>query len=1139
MTADSILLSKDIAARHDSLDVGRSFIVQAPAGSGKTELLIQRYLALLAVVECPEEVLAITFTRKAAEEMRVRVIDALRKSRDGIEPDTEHEKLTQTLANAVLTCDIRNDWQLIESPRRMRIDTVDAFSAGIARSLPLGSGLGGADTTIADAEILTIYREAAAATLDYLAVDSAAAGNVEQILVHLDNNVALYVAYLVQMLASREQWLDITGSGIRASADGDAARRQLEANITDVVQRHLAAVLSLLAPVAAKDLPHLLEYAAYNLEKEGKTEHRLAGFTNDGGLPAAKIVDQGRWLGIADLLLTRNGEWRKRVTKNDGFPVDNKEAKTELIEVITAMRNVPGLQTSLARCRLLPEPRYDDGQWEVLLALFELLPLAVAELRRIFGERGVTDHNEVAISAARALGSSDDPGEIAMMLDYHVQHLLVDEMQDTSIAQYDLLRKLTAGWSPNDGRTIFCVGDPMQSIYRFRDAEVGEFLIAREGGIGSVQLEALTLRQNFRSGENLVHWFNTVFSQIMPLRDDVRAGAISYTESTPTADKIGQGKCQVHPLFDAGPEQEAMVTLDVIRECLAADESDDVTVLVRSRAQVAALLPALRREQIEYQAVEIERLTDVPEIIELIALTRALCHEDDRLAWLALLRSPAVGMMWADIHALVREHGRQTVSELVKNHDKVATLSPDGQQRLALFFDRIAPFRHANRVRGLREQVELAWHAIGGPTLLVDDEQLENVYRYLETISRISEAGTLRDVRELEHRLDEERVTGSASSDCRLRVMTMHKAKGLQFDHVILPSLGRSVRGSRKAVLSWLNLPDSEGRNEMIISPVGPRAALENDPLHRFIEEIDKDKNRMELDRLLYVSCTRAKKTLHLVGSVRTVKEGESLSRPDTRSLLSRLWPVVESDYERGFRTHSHIVRENEWTDKVLFVEPELWRMTQDWNPPVNVSIPGPERSQPTATDEDKPVDYYWVGSAARHAGTIVHRWLHRISEKRLDIENLIPEQQTAITRRWATGLGVPPAELKGVCKRVEEALRGILGDPKGCWVLHGEGYAEMALSGIVDGHLESVVIDRVRVDADGTHWVIDYKTSTHEGSDLDGFLDQEADRYRAQLMRYTSLYSAFSGAPVKTALYFPLLQEFREVDCSARLGEK
>ena len=593
MTADSILLEKDITARHDALDVGRSFIVQAPAGSGKTELLIQRYLALLAVVECPEEVLAITFTRKAAEEMRVRVIDALRKSRDGIEPATQHEKLTQTLANAVLTCDVRNDWQLIESPGRMRIDTVDAFSAGIARSLPLGSGLGGADTTIADAEILTIYREAAAATLDYLAVDNAAAGNVEQILVHLDNNVALYVAYLVQMLASREQWLDITGSGIRTSADGDAARRQLEANITDVVQRHLAAVLSLLAPVAAKDLPHLLEYAAYNLQKEGKTEHRLAGFAKDGGLPAAKIADQGRWLGIADLLLTRNGEWRKRVTKNDGFPVDNKEAKTELIEVITAMRNVPGLQTSLARCRLLPEPRYDDGQWKVLLALFELLPLAVAELRRIFGERGITDHNEVAISAARALGSSDDPGEIAMILDYQVQHLLVDEMQDTSIAQYDLLRKLTAGWSPNDGRTIFCVGDPMQSIYRFRDAEVGEFLIAREGGIGSVQLEALTLRQNFRSGENLVHWFNTVFSQIMPLRDDVRAGAISYTESTPTADKIGQGKCQVHPLFDADPEQEAMVTLDVIRECLAAGETDNVTVLVRSRAQVAALLPVL------------------------------------------------------------------------------------------------------------------------------------------------------------------------------------------------------------------------------------------------------------------------------------------------------------------------------------------------------------------------------------------------------------------------------------------------------------------------------------------------------------------------------------------------------------------
>jgi ATP-dependent exoDNAse (exonuclease V) beta subunit len=187
------------------------------------------------------------------------------------------------------------------------------------------------------------------------------------------------------------------------------------------------------------------------------------------------------------------------------------------------------------------------------------------------------------LAAGRALGSGDEPGEGALLLDYRIQHLLVDEMQDTSISQYDLLRTLTEGWTGDDGRTVFCVGDPMQSIYRFRDAEVGEFLQAWQHGIGSIRLEQLTLRRNFRSGEHLVHWFNTVFLQVMPLRDDIATGAISYTESVPVAAKSGQGQHVVHTLFDADRDAEAAHTEKVVRRCLDENPEDSVVVLVRSR----------------------------------------------------------------------------------------------------------------------------------------------------------------------------------------------------------------------------------------------------------------------------------------------------------------------------------------------------------------------------------------------------------------------------------------------------------------------------------------------------------------------------------------------------------------------------
>jgi len=527
VSVDPRLLQGDIDARDDALDVARSFIVQAPAGSGKTELLIQRYLCLLAIVEHPEEVLAITFTRKAAQEMRNRVLAALRNARDGVVAETRHEQKTLSLAGSVLKRDAENQWHLIQSPGRMRIETVDAFGAGIARSLPLSSGLGGAGTTVADAEMGALYRGAAAATLDHLALKDASARAVERVLEHLDNNSGLYIAYLARMLGAREQWLAIIGAGIQDTSDAEKVRQALEANIADVVERHLAQVDRMLPAIARTKLLPLLRSAAQNLIDADKPEHLLACFADTGELPSADAGDRVRWHALANLMLTQKGEWRKQVTKNDGFPAGNKAPKDALFSIVDTLRDIPGFRNALDRCRRLPEPKYEEGQWQVLLALFELLPLAVAELRRLFGENGITDHNEVALSAGRALGSSDAPGDMALMLDYQIAHLLIDEMQDTSIAQYRLLWKLTAGWSPGDGRTIFCVGDPMQSIYRFRDAEVGEFLLAKERGIGAIPLESLTLRRNFRSGENLVHWFNTVFGNVFPVRDDAPAGAIS------------------------------------------------------------------------------------------------------------------------------------------------------------------------------------------------------------------------------------------------------------------------------------------------------------------------------------------------------------------------------------------------------------------------------------------------------------------------------------------------------------------------------------------------------------------------------------------------------------------------------------
>lgn len=1137
---DDELLLADQQARRDVLDISRSFIVQAPAGSGKTELLIQRYLHLLAAVDAPEEVVAITFTRKAAQEMRQRVVGALHMARDGDVVSAPHQQITLQAAHKVLKRDADAAWNLLQLPRRMRIQTLDAFNAGIARALPVSSGLGGISRTVADAEMQSLYRQAATATLDWLGTRDAMHEVVASVLTHLDNNTAMYIAHLSRMLQSRDQWLALLGSGMHGEADHSDARHKLEQGIADVITGQLKRAQEKLPADIRAELVLLIDYAAGNLQREGKQDQPLVALHGGVDLPGCAVADRQAWQAIAQLLLTQKGSFRKTVTQANGFPAGDKGEKKSFYELLGRLRQLDGFAGVLQRIATLPPPQYSDEQWRVLISLLRLLPQAVGELRRIYAEKSVCDHIEVSLAAAAALGSAEQPGEIALQLDYRIRHLLIDEMQDTSLRQYHLLEQLVAGWTPGDGRTLFCVGDPMQSIYRFRDAEVGQFLLARDHGIGSVQPEFRILRQNFRSGEHLVHWFNTVFSQVMSTQDDITAGAIAYAKSVPVVAHAGKGNAKLHPLIDYSAAAEAKFSADLIGKCLAEQPHDSHAVLVRSRTQLDNLLTELRSLGIAYQAVEIDRLTDLPEIIDLLALTRALCHEGDRSAWLGLLHGPLVGLLWKDILALVVNDSHGTVVELMTSSERLNSLSGDAVKRLQNFNMTLGGLRGCVAAESLRERVERSWFALGGPGLLCNDDQLANVYQYFDVLEKLETAGTLADISELESLLDQERVSSIAGSDCKLQIMTMHKSKGLQFDHVYLHGIGRGTRASQKSVLSWLTVPDSQA-SDMIISPIGPRAALEHDPLHQFIEVTEKDKQQHELDRLLYVACTRARKTLHLIANVMSSSSGEKLRGASAGSLLQRLWPAVAPEYERVFAERAKHLAAQPENAEAKFRQPACRRSHSPWQHAAAPDLPLPpgvsgrvtENTEDTEDTEDteQKVPFYWVGSRARHAGTIVHRWLQQMatSGDSMVAGNVLQRQQTSA--RWARQLGVSEDEIDAVCTRVSRALDGILSDPKGRWLLQGEGQSELPLTGLWNGQVVSIVIDRVRVDEHGTHWIVDYKTSTHEGGDLAGFLRQETDRYRQQLRKYAEIYSAFTTAPVRTALYFPLLQAFREVE--------
>jgi ATP-dependent helicase/nuclease subunit A len=1109
----------DQPARERALDPVGSFIVQAPAGSGKTELLTQRVLRLLAVVDHPEEILAMTFTRKAAAEMRQRILGALHAAR-GAEPDQPHRQRTWRLGRAALARDEALGWDLLHSPSRLRVQTIDGLCATLTRQMPLLAALGASPDTVEDARPL--YLAAARRALD--ALDETPHGNgcgdaVARLLRHLENDREKAAALIADLLARREQWL--------GKLLGHDSRQVLEAALADSVREQLAALHATLPTDLACTLAMLANFAYQQRLAAHKKPELLAAWAERTAPPSADLDDLPAWQGLANLCLKaeKKPALFKQLSVTQGFPSDKNNAlfvqrKQEMQDCLAQLAELPELVARLHAVRTLPVPVYAGNQWQVLEALVQVLLRAAGELILVFAERGQVDFGEVHARALRALGSPEEPTDLALALDYRLRHILVDEFQDTSSGQYQLLERLTAGWQPDDGRTLFVVGDPMQSIYAFRQAEVGLYLKARAAGIGQLHLEPLRLSVNFRSQQGIVDWVNASFPLVFPEQEDTTTGAVHYSPSD-ACHGAGDGTAvSVHPYAARDDVAEAQAVLAIIRQARADDAEGSIAVLARGRAHLAAIAQALKQAGLSYRAVDIDRLGLLPAVQDLHSLTRALCHPADRVAWLSLLRSPLAGLTLADMLALSGDVA-QSLWQRLNHPEVIAALSHDGQARLARV---LPPLRAAlvqdYRRRPLRDWVLGTWQALGGPATLVGGAEREAAEAYLDLLAAHDQGGSIADMDDFDAALDELFAPPDTQADERLQLMTMHKAKGLEFDTVILPGLGRPPRHEDKPLITWLERPNLAGAPQVLLAPVKP--ARENaDPVFDYIWSLNKEKQQLETARLLYVAATRAKKRLHLCGHVSFAKNSDT-PKPLANALLATLWPAVEQHFEC-------LAPPPEAADTGPVALPRLGRLPADWQAasvasPLAVSPP-PAR----ATGEAIPFD--WAGETARHVGSLVHRYLERIGREGLSQwDEARIARLAAAFRNGLVDLGVGDEDLDAATAKVTAALHRTLADPRGRWLLgdHAEARCEWALSEHRPEGVFHHVIDRSFVDEQGTRWIVDYKTGYHAGSDVDAFLDQEQARYAAQLAGYARVVGKLDARPIRLALYHPQLGGWR-----------
>ncbi len=890
----------DQQQRLTAIDPTRSFIVQAPAGSGKTELITQRYLALLARVQnAPEEIIALTFTRKAANEMQERIITALQAAQMNIPTNSPHQQKTRELAQVVLQRDQQEQWHLLENPQRLRIQTIDALCLSLVQQMPILSQFGSTPTITEDAN--SLYIEAVRDILNTLEEQENWSEALEQILIHLDNQQYKAEQLLVDMLARRDQWLPHL-----ISTDTQVLLNILEKSLQNIVMENIEKLSNAVPAELINEFVSLSQFAANNL-KSIASQSPIVTCANLTDLPAIQLEALPQWLGMATLFLTKEHEWRKKITENEGFPAPSKikdknekifyeNHKKRMQELLSQLQDETSLKILFADILSSPPTHYSDTQTLIIKSLITLLPVLVAQLRIVFAQKGTVDYCEITLRALQALGEIEAPTDLALALDYRIQHILVDEFQDTSISQFHLLEKLTAGWQENDGRTLFLVGDPMQSIYRFRKAEVGLFLRARNEGLGNIHLVPLTLRANFRSDPKLVDWANQIFSQVFPRYDDISCGAIRFSQSWSAKSALTTSAIKIHAIDNQSISLEGKTIVDIILNTKIVKPDASIAILVRSRQQLFNIIPALQAAKLPYQAVEIELLSQKSIIQDLLALTRALLHLADRTAWLAILRAPWCGLTLADLHAITFNNSNSTIWQLLNTPEIQTRISAAGNIQLTRLTNVLNDAFQERRKKSLRYWIEGVWLAIGGPACLTNDADFENVLTFFNLLDNLTIGNDISDINHLEKQLNQLTATPTLIDKPCIEIMTIHKAKGLEFDAVILAGLDRNVRADDKQLLLWMERAGEHGHDDLILAPIKATMA-EHDNIYDFVRREEHKKSLYETQRLLYVATTRAKYQLHLVFHYEQNENSNGgIRTPNSQSLLAQLWPYFSLD---------------------------------------------------------------------------------------------------------------------------------------------------------------------------------------------------------------------------------------------------
>jgi ATP-dependent helicase/nuclease subunit A len=838
-------------------DPARSAVVEACAGSGKTWLLITRLFRLLLAGEQPEHILAITFTRKAAQEMRERLdqlLWACAMADDGALTHLLSERACPT--DAATRAAARGlAERVFESPYGVVVNTFHGWFASLCQLAPLQSGF---SRQAEPTEQLGYWQEQALAavwrTLSEQSDDTPAAQSFQLLLetYGLFNTRNLLKGLLSQRLVYR-LWRGGDGAS-------DDFWHSLQSDFAVEPDSDWPA-----AQFADADWCARLARLAHWLGQGTAAQQKTAS-----ALEAALSERDGATL--HGLLLTQSGQPRSfRFTKDLGRQVD----ETRFTDVVEQVQSA-WLNACARRC--------DAQSWRLTRAALLLAPLLFDAYATCKAEAGVCDFDDLEMTALDLLRDAALGPYVREKLDIRTRHLLVDEFQDTNPVQWLVLRSWLEEYHAQDAPSVFLVGDPKQSIYRFRRAEARLFDIAREWLVERFGAVVLPTDQTRRCGAAVTAVLNDVFTAERqrgrtPFRPHV---SISATQG---------GGVVLYPRLPRGEKTAASVTRDWLTEPRDGSATLDPTAaaqwaealaigreLQRLRAQGelrqwSDMLVLVRTHQAAQPVSRAMQTLGIPHAVhnkggrfasllwvDTLALLRVLHSPFNSLALLTVLRSPLFGLRNEQLQSLLDAHLPSVWEALptVPGGDAVVATLRDWSaraQRLPLHdaldyivhtsdaierYVRLAPSAE-------RHLAQTHWPWLLQWALSLEQGRFPSLAQAIEHAARLAEHGTAE-------------AQSGVEADA-VRILTVHAAKGLEAEHVWLAAAdAAATRASGEP--AWLTVWPAGADRPRHLSVYG--RADERGLARAAWFDSEAQAERDEQDHLLYVALTRARSTVHV-----------------------------------------------------------------------------------------------------------------------------------------------------------------------------------------------------------------------------------------------------------------------------------